>query len=72
MIRNSISDYTPIDYEPMDREKINVSMPLKALTSDEQVPATLGIVISDLHLGDSNHLPKTFWSTIANLEEIIK
>jgi len=32
---------------------------------------TVTVVISDLHLGDSNHLPDTYWSTIANLKEVL-
>jgi hypothetical protein len=70
---NELADaYIPINYTPLPKEEINVSIPLAALTSSKHEPAAITLVMSDLHLGDSNHLPETYWSCVANADQIIK
>lgn len=54
-------------YSPIRR--FNILVPL---SKNNNKDCTLTIVISDLHIGDANHLPDTYWSTIANLLEILK
>jgi len=61
-----------VKYEVKKREDISVSLPIKTLLSDEVKDVTLTLVISDIHLGDANHLPATFWSTVGTLVTILE
>jgi len=71
-IQELLEGYVPPKYVVMDRQRISLSLPLKWFVDGEKVPISLCLVTSDWHLGDSNHLFKTFWSAVANLAEIIK
>ena len=64
---------SPTKYEPVSRENISIPLPLKMLESgDKKQKITLTLVMSDLHLGHESHLPETFWSTLSNLERVLK
>jgi len=54
-------------YNPIKRKNLLVPLPDK-----EDQNCTLTVVISDIHVGDANHLPDTYWSTIENLKEVLK
>jgi len=54
-------------YTPIKRRHLLVPLPGK-----EEEECSLTIVISDIHIGDANHLPDTYWSTIVNLKEVLK
>lgn len=54
-------------FHPIIRSNIVIPFPL---TSNRD--ATVTVVLSDLHLGDANHLSDTYWSTIANTVEVLK
>lgn len=47
----------------------NILVPLSKSKNND---CALTLVLSDLHIGDANHLPDTYWSTIKNVLEIIK
>jgi len=53
--------------KPVHRSNI-----LVPLTNNKNNDCVLTLVLSDLHIGDANHLPDTYWSTIKNALEIIK
>ena len=67
-----LEGYVVPEYEAVDRQRISLSLPLKWFIDRKKEPLSLCIVSSDWHLGDGNHLSKTFWSCVANLMEIIK
>lgn len=46
-----------------------VLVPLKTSNSRD---CTVTFAISDLHIGDANHLPDCYWSVITNLKETLK
>jgi len=71
-VQGLLEGYSPPKYESMDRQHISLSLPLKWFVEREKVPISLCLATSDWHLGDSNHLHRTFWSAMANLVEIIK
>jgi hypothetical protein len=52
---------------PVIRRNLLIPVPLS-----NSRDAVLTIVISDLHIGDANHLPETYWSTISNVCEVLK
>lgn len=56
------------DFPPVTRKNMLIPIPLSHKAKD----ATLTLVISDLHIGDSNHLPETYWSTVSNAIEVIR
>jgi hypothetical protein len=67
------NEYEPINYEPLPLNEINVELPLEAIrhiNTGRAPKLHATVVMSDVHLGDSNHLPKTYWSTMANLKEV--
>ncbi|RLC83115.1 MAG: hypothetical protein DRI61_00335 [Chloroflexi bacterium] len=47
----------------------NLLVPLRNSSNKD---CTVTLVISDLHIGDANHLPDTYWSTISNVKEVLK
>lgn len=57
------------DFLPIKRKNLLVPLPL---ADNKSKDATLTLVISDLHIGDSNHLPETYWSTISNAKIVIE
>jgi len=63
-----------VKYSFKERDNLFVPLPLSLLkkTKNPKKEITLAVVISDLHLGDCNHLPNTYWSCISNLINIIK
>jgi len=62
----------PVKYKFKDKENLMVPLPLKYFKDGKKREARLTVVISDLHLGDTDHLPETYWSAINNLIEILK
>jgi len=52
---------------PIPRKNLLIPIPLS-----NSRDASVTIVISDLHIGDANHLPETYWSTISNVCEVLK
>ncbi len=60
----------PPAYAPVAREDISVSLPLSTLIrkDDTKQEATVTLVISDMHIGDSDFLPNTFLSCIDNIK----
>jgi len=62
----------PIEYIFKDRDNIYLPLPIKVFRKNKAGNARVTLVLSDLHLGDTDHLPETFWSTIHNLKLIMK
>lgn len=62
----------PAKYDPIDREDISVTLPLTAIESDTKPEATLTLVVSDLHIGDSDFLPDTFMSCVDKTKRLVK
>lgn len=56
------------EFNPIIRKNMMIPIPLHG--GDRR--ATVTIVLSDLHLGDANHLPETYWSTIYNIQEVLR
>ena len=68
-LKSKISMFTPkVEFVPVTKKNMLIPVPLDNKARD----ATLTLVISDLHIGDSNHLPETYWSTVSNVLEVIK
>ena len=62
------SDEVPFsNVEATPRSSVLVPLPIAGSRE-----ASLTLVISDLHIGDANHLPETYWSCIANAELVIR
>ena len=55
------------DIDPILRKNLLIPIPI-----NDYREASVSIVLSDLHLGDANHLPETYWSTISNIIEVLK
>jgi hypothetical protein len=55
-------------FKPTKRNNILIPYPIGENANRD---ATLTVVISDLHIGDSNHLPETYWSTMENAKVVI-
>jgi hypothetical protein len=53
-------------------KKIKRSHILVPIRLNDNKDCTITLVLSDFHIGDANHLPDTFWSTIKNAQEVIK
>jgi len=70
-LRIKIDSGRPVEYEPVNREDINITLPISVIGDAERKKATLTLVVSDTHLGDSNHLPKTFWSCVENTKSVV-
>lgn len=65
----------PVKYTYEQKENISIPLPLKVLENldkNKKKDMTLTLSISDLHLAHENHLADTYWSTIENLERILK
>jgi len=62
----------PLKYKFKDRKSIFVPIPIKAFEKNKTGEARVTLVISDLHLGDTDHLPLTYWSTIHNVKLVLK
>ena len=61
-LKSKISMFTPkVEFVPVTKKNMLIPVPLDNKARD----ATLTLVISDLHIGDSNHLPETYWSTVS-------
>lgn len=71
-IIKDIESLKPLKYDYKTRDNIWIPLPLKAFKKNKAGEARLTFVMSDTHLGDTDHLPETFWSTIFNLREILR
>jgi len=67
-----LTEIPEVKYDKVYRENIYIPLPLKLLRSKKREDITLFLVMSDLHIGDSDFLPSTYWSTIDTLIEVIK
>ena len=67
-----IKSLEPIKYDFKPRENIWIPLPLRAFSKNKAGQGRLTFVISDTHLGDTDHLPETYWSTIYTLTEILR
>jgi len=71
-ILNSLEDkIEPVVYDYKIREDITIPIPLKLLRSKGKKDITLTLVLSDLHLGDSDHLPNIYWNTVNRVNIIL-
>lgn len=73
-IIDALEPHYAIDtYSPISRENIWLSLPLKWFMRKEKKKAniTLTICVSDIHLGDCNHLHGTYWSTVETLTKVL-
>jgi len=61
----------PVVYEPKPRTSLFIPVPYSGIR-DKVFDCTLTLVMSDLHLGDADHLPDSYWSTISNVLEIMR
>ena len=66
-----IQSLEPLKYKHETKDNLWIPLPLKAFKNNKTGEARLTFVMSDTHLGDTDHLPETFWSTIYNLREIL-
>lgn len=62
----------PVPYDPVPRENISVTLPISILGRKDKPKATLTLVVSDLHAGDSDFLPGTFQSCIENTKKLLR
>lgn len=62
----------PIKYGPVPRKDVSVTIPSSALGSTQKLEATLTLVLSDTHVGDSDFLPKTFTSCIEETKRVVE
>jgi len=67
-----LKSFKPIKYKFKNRDNIFVPLPIKAFKKNKAGEGRLTLVLSDLHIGDTDHLPSSYWSTISNLLEILK
>jgi len=67
-IKNIVGNGIQTNFVPVKRH--NLLVPLALNSSDKDSVVT--IVISDLHIGDANHLPQSYWSCISNAVEILR
>jgi len=75
ILLTELKDKVPIvKYEFKERLDTVVTIPLSFFNGKKKKKgkAVLTVVISDTHLGDANHLPDTYWSTINTLVNTIK
>jgi hypothetical protein len=47
-------------------EPVKTAQILVPIFTDDNKDCTITLVLSDLHIGDANHLPDTYWSTVKN------
>lgn len=62
----------PVEYIFKDRDNISIPLPIKAFKKNKAGEARLTLVMSDTHIGDTDFLPETFWSTVHNLKLILE
>jgi len=63
----------PVKYKFKFRKESIVSVPLEFFDNpSKNKDAIITISMSDLHLGDADHLPDTYWSTINTLVNTLK
>jgi hypothetical protein len=66
--RYSIASNVQTKFAPTFRKNILVPYPVEKGTKDAYVT----VVLSDLHIGDGNHLPECFWSTVDNTVKVLQ
>lgn len=66
-----VDDQLPKSYQPNFINNVCIPIPISCITSDEVKDATLTLVMSDLHAGDSDFLPRTLASTVENLKFLL-
>jgi len=73
IIKSLDSKELNVKYKYKFRENQLISLPLSFLKEPkEKHNVVLTLVISDLHLGDTDHLPDCYWSSINNLLGLLK
>lgn len=70
-LMEDLKSLEPLKYKFKPRKNLWIPLPLSSLNGKIS-DARLTLVMSDFHLGDADHLPLTYWSTVANLTNIIK
>jgi len=71
LLIEDLKELEPLKYEFKARRNLWVPLPIEAFNSSAG-DARLTLVLSDTHLGDTDHLPETFWSTVNNLKLILQ
>ena len=59
---------TPTEFVPVVRKNMLIPIPVDGKARN----AVITLVISDLHIGDCDHLPQSYWSCVTNAIEVIK
>jgi len=69
--RPKIDRSSPVQYKYIPREDISISLPLNTIGNTEKQEATVTLVVSDIHAGDSDFLPRTWSSCVDNTVHVM-
>jgi len=68
---SAIDEIPEVKYIPTKHEDISISLPLSLVGKRKKEDIVLTLVFSDLHLGDSDFLPGTYYSCVENVKRVL-
>jgi len=69
---SKLEDVPEVRYTPTEHEDISIAIPLQLIGQPGRMDIVLTLVFSDLHVGDSDFLPDTYYNCVSKLLHILE